>query len=82
MNNELIMNNYLLLLKSTTEVYVHGTLESSNEKVRKVLKNSLNDTLDSQNRTYNLMVENDWYKVENVKEKEIEKTLNNLCCDD
>ena len=70
MNNELIMNNYLLLLKSTTEVYVHGTLESSNEKVRKVLKNSLNDTLDSQNRTFNLMVENDWYKVENVKEKE------------
>ena len=82
MNDELIMNNYLLLLKSTTEVYVHGTLESSNECVRKVLKSSLNDTLDSQNKTYNLMVENGWYKVVNVKEKEIEKTLNSLCNDD
>ncbi len=80
--DKLLMENYLLVLKSTVEVYVHGTLESSNEKVRKVLKNSLNDTLDSQNRTFNLMVENDWYKVENVKEKQIEKVLNNLCCDD
>jgi hypothetical protein len=34
MNNQLLLENYLLILKSTVEVYVHGTLESSNEKVR------------------------------------------------
>ena len=30
MNDELLMENYLLVLKSTVEVYVHGTLESLN----------------------------------------------------
>ena len=28
MNNQLIMENYLLVLKSTVEVYIHGTLEN------------------------------------------------------
>ena len=43
MNDQLIMDNYLLILKSTVEVYVHGTLESSNNDVRKTLKDNLND---------------------------------------
>ena len=34
MDSQLIMENYLLILKSTMEVYVHGTLESSNPDVR------------------------------------------------
>ena len=42
MNDQLIMNNYLLVLKSTTEVYVHGTLESSNVDIRELLKEDLN----------------------------------------
>ena len=39
MNANLIMENYLLVLKSTVEVFVHGTLESSNPDVRELLKN-------------------------------------------
>ena len=38
MDNELIFNNYLMLLKGVVEVYIHGTLESSNEDVRETLK--------------------------------------------
>ena len=45
MNDQLIMENYLLILKSTTEVYVHGTLESSNEEVRELLKAGLDNTM-------------------------------------
>lgn len=78
MNDRLIMENYLLLLKSTTEVYVHGTLESSNEDVREVLKYGLDEILTSQNNTYNLMVEHNWYKVSNVNEKVINTTLKNI----
>ena len=44
MNNELILNNYLLLLKSTTEVFVHGTLESSNSDIRSTLRDGLRCT--------------------------------------
>lgn len=74
MDNELIFNNYLMLLKGVVEVYIHGTLESSNEDVRETLKTSLNDILNSQRDTYNLMTQNDWYQVNNIKDSIIDKT--------
>ena len=78
MNDELIMNNYLLLLKSTVEVYVHGTLESSNNDVRNLLKTNLNETMTSQANTYDLMSENDWYQVDNINTDTINQTLTKL----
>ena len=48
MNDQILLDNYLLILKSTVEVYVHGTQESSNEDIRNLFKESLNDILDSQ----------------------------------
>ena len=78
MNDQLLMDNYLLLLKSNVEVYVHGTLESSNEEVRKILKSSLDETMKSQADTYDLMTEFGWYNVKNISSKEISKTLEKL----
>lgn len=78
MNSELIMNNYLLVLKSTVEVYVHGTIESSNKDSKELLKQCLNDTLDSQEKTYNLMTEYGWYQVNNVEITEIKKVINEI----
>ena len=78
MNDQLIMENYLLLLKSTMEVYVHGTLESSNESIRTLLKSCLEDTVKHQASTYDLMKEYGFYKTSNVSEKEIKNTLKNL----
>ena len=78
MNDELIMNKYLLLLKSTVEVYVHGTLESSNDHVRQLLKTNLNETMSSQANTYDLMKDNDWYQVDNINTDTINQTLTKL----
>ena len=78
MNDQLIMDNYLLLLKSTVEVYVHGTLESSNNDVRSNLKDCLNEILTSQANTYDLMTRYGWYKINNVQTSEINKTINNI----
>lgn len=78
MDNKLIFENYLLVLKSTVEVYVHGTLESSNESVRMVLKNGLNETMNNQAKTYELMKKNGWYAPTNVSTSEIVKTVNKL----
>lgn len=78
MNDKLIMENYLLILKSTVEVYVHGTLESSNEDVRNTLKDSLNDILESQANTYDEMTKFGWYKINNVEKMQIQNTLSNL----
>ncbi len=78
MDDKLIMENYLLILKSTVEVYVHGTLESSNESSRMVLKECLDNTMKSQADTYDEMTKYGWYEVNNVEASKIQTTLSKL----
>jgi len=73
-----LLNIYLLLLKSNTEVYVHGTLESSNKNVRKIVNDLLDKTMNSQYSCFNLMVENNFYAVENINCKKINYTYSKL----
>jgi len=78
MNDQLLMENYLLVLKSTIEVYIHGTLESSNSDIRNLLRNGLDSTIDSQAQTYDEMTKYGWYQISNVKEQAIKKVLNKI----
>ena len=78
MNDQIIMENYLLVLKSTIEVYVHGTLESSNEDVRELLKAGLDNTMTFQADTYDEMTTFGWYEINNVKESQIKQTYNKV----
>ena len=78
MNSQVIMDNYLLVLKSCVEVYVHGTLESSNEDVKTLLNECLNEILDCQKNTYNLMTKYGWYQTSNIDSNIIQDTLNKL----
>ena len=78
MNDQLVMDNYLLVLKSTVEVYVHGTLEASNFEVKSLLKGCLADILKAQERTYNEMTKYGWYTINNVDATNIKETLNKL----
>ena len=75
MNDKLLMNNYLMILKSTVEVYIHGTIESTNKSVRNILKNCLDETLKSQERTFDNMVQNEWYFIDNVNPKIINEKM-------
>jgi len=68
----------LLLLKSTTEVYVHGTLEASNKNIHTVIKNGLDDILNMQYDLYNKMTEYGWYQIQNIDTKAIKQTLKKL----
>ena len=79
MSDKLNLENYLLILKSTVEVFVHGTLESSNIDVRKTLKKCLDEILSSQANTYDLMSEYGWYTTSNVKASEVSKIVNKKC---
>jgi len=78
MNDQLLMENMLLLLKSTTEVYVHGSLESSNTNIHIALKNGLDETLKMQDNLYNKMTEYGWYQIQNIDTKTIKQTLKKL----
>ena len=73
--NKLIFENYLLVLKSTVEVYIHGTLEASNKEVKDLLKSSLSCILDMQETTYNEMAKEGWYQTNNVDTSVISQTL-------
>lgn len=78
MNDQILLDNYLLILKSTVEVYVHGTQESFNDDIRNLFNESLNDILDSQAETYNTMVSYGWYQINNVDNSKLEQTLNKI----
>ena len=78
MDNRLVMDNYLLVLKSTVEVYVHGTLESSNNDIRMLLKGNLDEIMASQAKTYDEMTKYGWYPVNNVDASIIKETLNKV----
>ena len=78
MFDQLIMDNYLLVLKSTVEVYVHGTLEASNTLIKSLLKNCLEDILNAQEKAYNEMTKYGWYTINNVEVTTIKQTLNKL----
>ena len=78
MNKQIFLENYLLILKSTVEVYVHGTLESANKDVKELLQQGLNETIEHQKRVYNKMVDNNYYVVENVASSNINKLLKKL----
>ncbi len=78
MNDQLLMDNYLLILKSTIEVYVHGTLESSNEIVRELLSCGLDETLKHQARVYDEMTNYGWYNVSSVDKKCIKQLLDKI----
>lgn len=78
MNDKLIMENYLLILKSTVEVFVHGTLESSNPDVRKLLKKGLDMIMQAQADTYDTMTNNGWYTINNVQLDSINQTIQNI----
>ena len=78
MNSKLLMENYLLVLKSTVEVFVHGTLESSNKDIRELLKHGLDEIMKHQAETYDLMTKYGWYNVNNVGSNVINQTLNTI----
>lgn len=78
MSDQLLMDNYLLILKSTMEVYVHGTLESSNEDIRQLLKEGLNNTQTNQANTYDEMTKYGWYNVKDVEQTTIKETLSKI----
>lgn len=78
MNNQVLMDNYLMILKGTVEVYVHGTLESSNQDIRELLKYGLDETMEDQANTYDEMTKYDWYTVNNVDKSTINQTLTTI----
>ena len=74
MEDKDLMENELLVIKGVCDLYLHGTIEASTAEVHMAFKDALNESLDIQNKIYNLMKEKGWYKTEEVDQNKITTT--------
>lgn len=72
MEDKNLMEKELLIIKGVCDLYLHGTIESSTAEVHAAFKDALNESLDIQNKLYNLMAEKGWYKTEIVEQTKID----------
>ena len=69
-----LMESELLIIKGACELYQHGAVEATSADVHTAFKDALNDTLNIQNKIYNLMSEKGWYKTEPAEQTKIDQT--------
>ena len=73
MEDKDLMEKELLIIKGVCDLYLHGTIESTTAEVHVAFKDALNESLDIQNKLYNLMAEKGWYKTENAEQTKIDQ---------
>lgn len=71
MEDKDLMEKELLIIKGVCDLYLHGTIESTTAEVHTAFKEALNESLDIQNKIYNLMAQKGWYKTETAEQTKI-----------
>ena len=69
-----LMENELLVIKGVCDLYLHGTIESTTAEVHEAFQCALEETLNIQNKIYNLMSEKGWYQTEEAEQAKIDQT--------
>lgn len=72
MEDKDLMEQELLTIKGVCDLYLHGTIESSTAEVHDAFKCALNESLNIQNKIYNLMSEKGWYNTATVEQTKID----------
>ena len=80
MEDRELMEKELLLAKGVCDLYLHGTIESTTAEVHAAFKSALNDSLDIQNKIYNLMVEKGWYQTETAEQQKFDTVKQKYSC--
>ncbi len=71
MNDRDLMENMLLLEKGSCDLYMHGTIESSNRNVSQTFNRALNDSLSMQDTIYSKMAAKGWYSPQQADQSQI-----------
>lgn len=72
MEDKDLMEKELLVIKGVCDLYLHATLEATTAEVHDAFKCALNESLDIQNKIYNLMAEKGWYKADEAEQQKID----------
>ena len=77
-----ILEKQLSLTKGLCDLYMHGTIESTTKEIHDTFKYALNESLNIQNKIYNLMKDNGWYQTDTADQTKIESTKQKFskCC--
>jgi len=70
-NDQNLMENMLLLEKGVCDLYLHGTIESSTEKVHGTFRAALTESLCMQDTIYTKMASKGWYPSEQAEQGKI-----------
>jgi len=73
MNDKMIAENVLSLLKGVADLYLHGTVESACPKVHGAFEKTLTETLCMQHEVYNEMSAKGWYPATQVEQQKIDQ---------
>ena len=87
MGDKYLMENLIYTNKVISDLYMHGAIESSNEKVFDTFKNAFEDMVDMHHEIFTAMEESNFYTTKNVEEskiKELKQKIENCCinCED
>lgn len=74
MDDKDLMEKELLTIKGVCDLYMHGAVESTTAEVHNAFKCALNESLDIQNKLYNLMAEKGWYQTDEAKPNDLNIT--------
>ena len=72
MNDRNLMENMLLLEKGSCDLYLHGTIESSNQNVSRTFNKALGDSLGMQSTIYSKMESKGWYAPQQAEQNKID----------
>jgi spore coat protein CotF len=71
MNDKDLLEDILLTVKGGSDLYLHGTIESSTQNVHSTFDRALNDCLKIQNEIYSKMSAKGWYPSEQAEQNKI-----------
>lgn len=71
MDDRVIMDNILSVIKGECDLLLHGTIESSTPNVHQAFKSSLDSALQIQNEIYNAMSQKGWYPMQQAEQQKI-----------
>lgn len=66
-NDRAVMEGLLMLEKGACDLYMHGAIESSDERVFSSFSSALHQSLQMQNQIYTKMKERGWYNPSNAE---------------
>lgn len=71
MQDKDLMESELLVIKGACDLYLHGAIEATTTEVHTAFKEALQESLNIQNKIYNLMSQKGWYQTETADQNKI-----------